>query len=124
MKTDSLVHLSITGHTVTGEQTQRSVFLHGIPAMRRFSGIPPRFTLMNGPTFLGGELWMASAMSSFPVPVSPLKSTGLQRGATCSTIFLSLPRPKSAHTISSSETERSSSNRYYFIWVEARAGLG
>ncbi len=41
----------------------------------RFPGRAPQFTLMYGPSLRGDEKWIASAIISLPVPVSPRRST-------------------------------------------------
>ena len=46
----------------------------------RDSGTAPQLTVMRGPPLRPERLWMALAMISLPVPVSPIRRTGLDKG--------------------------------------------
>ena len=43
--------------------------------LEKFSGIAPQLMMTNGRSFLRLLKWIALAISSFPVPVSPRMST-------------------------------------------------
>ena len=51
----------------------------------RFSGIAPQLTVISGPPARGERLWSSWAMSSLPVPVSPVTRTLMSVPATLST---------------------------------------
>ena len=51
----------------------------------RSTGMEPEFTGTKGLSARGEARWMALAMSSLPVPLSPLISTVEREGATCAT---------------------------------------
>ena len=53
-----------------------------ISLSKRLELRPPRLTLTKGPLLRGELRWMASAMSSLPVPLSPVMSTEAPVGAT------------------------------------------
>jgi hypothetical protein len=71
----------------------------------------PQLTLMKGPAPRSERLWIALAMTSLPVPVSPCRSTGEVSGATCWTLNMTSFSPKSEPMISVLEIIRSSSLR-------------
>ena len=48
----------------------------------RFSGIAPQLTVMNGPFARFERRWISRAISSLPVPVSPVISTLMSVAAT------------------------------------------
>ena len=52
----------------------------------RFSGIAPQLITMNGPDARDDLVWISRAMSSLPVPVSPVMSTEMSVGATFCTL--------------------------------------
>jgi len=76
------------------------------------SGIAPQLTLIKGPSLRWEDLWMALAITSLPAPVSPIKRTGLESGATWRTKSITPFRPKSAPMISSPKRLLISSWRY------------
>ncbi len=48
----------------------------------RFSGMAPQLMVTNGPLARGERLWISRAISSLPVPVSPVMSTEMSVVAT------------------------------------------
>ena len=62
-----------------------------ISLSNRVEEIPPMFTLMNGPSLRWLLRWMASAMSSLPVPLSPVIRTD-------ASVALTLPAISSVDT--------------------------
>jgi hypothetical protein len=53
----------------------------------RFSGMAPQLMTMKGPLARLERLWISRAMSSLPVPVSPVMSTDTSVGATFCTLL-------------------------------------
>ena len=70
-----------------------------------------QFTLTKARAARGECLWMARAMSSLPVPVSPVMSTVESVGATLATRARTACRAGEAPTISSNMEALSSSSR-------------
>ena len=71
-------------------------------------GIAPQFTRSNGPLRRDERLWIARAISSLPVPVSPKISTGASLRATNSTRSITACSPDSTPTIVSPSVLRPS----------------
>ena len=85
--------------------------------------IAPQLTVTSDPPPLGLRWWMARAMSSFPVPVSPVMSTVESVGATCRTCPSNSSSGALRPTISSNPwCCFTSSRRYTFsAWSRSRS---
>ena len=86
-------------------------------------GIAAQFTRMNAREDRGDRLWIALAISSFPVPVSPRINTVESVAATLSTAFSTFRRDCEEPTISSNIREWSNSSRRAMFSFRVRSSF-